>query len=658
MLVMEEREDQKARKVSDIKYISGAIKRKVEKKSPNKLALAAIFLLICVLVIAGVTFFRTISSKLSVFSDRQAVQPEAGADGINGFNLDAAKGKLGEVLDTLKQIFTGAGKSVAGAGNLAGEISGLSEDVRFLEANIVSLVLQKKGEDVISRLESISGHLKKMQEEESNFDVAVNALGSFASSSMNSYLSLKLDLLKSQKLVDSALLWLNSDSPHHILVMFQNPSEIRPAGGFLGSYADVFIQKGNIESFDIRDISDPDKVLETKTIPPKPLQALVKNWRAADSNWFFDFPQSAATVLKFVESSPLYADKQFFFDGAIAVSPKVIEDVLKITGPITVGGKTFTGDNFLLEIQKAVQAGQAKNISVSSGAQPTYPKGILKELGTAILEKLASMSGSVGNSFSGMAADWIDKKDTMMYFKDADLENFAVEYGTSGSVYEFSRNFMGDYIALVEANIGGGKSDMFVKRDVALESQINADGTVGDRVTITLDHQGNTSADWWYKIPDQVYVQLFVPPSSRLTNFTGGIAKEIASPIDYAKNGYAENPLVAEIKSSTENVFAYPVVSVHPELGKKVFSTWIRVKPGESKQLVFGYTHRLFLPPADGRTYDFIFEKQAGTERTYTFNLSAPPGFVFEENNLPTFEYESNDPSGRVLIQLTMKKIQ
>ena len=47
-----------------------------------------------------------------------------------------------------------------------------------------------------------------------------------------------------QKFLDAFIPWLSSPVPHHVLVMLQNPSEIRPAGGFLGSYADITIASG------------------------------------------------------------------------------------------------------------------------------------------------------------------------------------------------------------------------------------------------------------------------------------------------------------------------------------------------------------------------------------------------------------------------------
>ena len=96
-------------------------------------------------------------------------------------------------------------------------------------------------------------------------------------------------------------------APHHILVMLQNPSEIRPAGGFLGSYADVTIASGTITDISVHDIADVDMAFTQKIVPPKPLQLEVARLRPADANWFFDFPSSASKTISFFNESSLYS---------------------------------------------------------------------------------------------------------------------------------------------------------------------------------------------------------------------------------------------------------------------------------------------------------------------------------------------------------------
>ncbi|HMB17559.1 MAG TPA: DUF4012 domain-containing protein, partial [Candidatus Paceibacterota bacterium] len=54
--------------------------------------------------------------------------------------------------------------------------------------------------------------------------------------------------------LEGAVELFESKKPQHILLMFQNSSELRPAGGFLGSYGDLIIQNGQMKDLIVEDI--------------------------------------------------------------------------------------------------------------------------------------------------------------------------------------------------------------------------------------------------------------------------------------------------------------------------------------------------------------------------------------------------------------------
>jgi hypothetical protein len=127
--------------------------------------------------------------------------------------------------------------------------------------------------------------------------------------------------------------------------------------------------------------------------------------------------------------------------------------------------------------------------------------------------------------------------------------------------------------------------------------------------------------------------------------------------VNYAADGYSTDPLAAEIASSTQTLFGYPAVAEHGESGKEVFATWSKVSAGASTELSFDYTHRAFAAPAPGVGYQFVFEKQAGTDRSYSFEVDAPLGYQFAETGLPSWTYQSNNLPGRMTVDLTLEKI-
>jgi len=424
---------------------------------------------------------------------------------------------------------------------------------------------------------------------------------------------------------------------------------MRPGGGFIGSYADLTIKGGAIQGVSVHDVADVDAAFKSNIVPPVPLQLEGSRWRPADGNWFFDFPTSAAKTIQLFEQSNMYSTTSF--DAAIAISPKVIGDLLSVTGPVTIpnSSTTFTADNLTVQLQKIVQAGQA--------TAATYPKDVLRSLSRAIFQKLASSTPDEEQQFLSDASNWASNKDAMVYFKDADIENFVQSYGAGGEIDQTPQGFNGDYFALVNSDINSDKSELYIAQKVSYNATINSDGTVADHVIIDRKHTGNQSPYWWYQTTSQDYVQLFVPEGSSLDNETGGITKNVPAPINFSRQGYSADPLLLAIVSSTRQNFSYPNIASHEESGKEVFSAWSRTYAGASTELVFDYSHRLFTPPADGVHYQFIFERQSGATGDNKIEVDAPLGYVFAENGIASFTYESTSTPGRLIFDLTLQKL-
>ena len=130
----------------------------------------------------------------------------------------------------------------------------------------------------------------------------------------------------------------------------------------MGSYADITMNNGRIKDINVDDIYRPDKFLALKIIPPKQLQGMTGTWGARDANWFFNFPDSAKKIMQFIEESSVYKNPGIKFQGVIAVNIKVIQDILRATGPIELPEYKLTLDNknFLNEVQYQVEAGRDK----------------------------------------------------------------------------------------------------------------------------------------------------------------------------------------------------------------------------------------------------------------------------------------------------------
>lgn len=523
--------------------------------------------------------------------------------------------------------------------NLAGDLPVLSLELEEIIENWPELVLTGKGEELIGRLKEIRSRLQSIYDVNERLR-ELSGLSLWSGEDISAQVSI-IDFID---FTDRLITWLDSAEPRKILILLQNPSELRPGGGFVGSYAEVELRRGSFDKIEVKDINDSDRDSPLKVIPPRELQLITKRWRAADANWFFDFSYSAQKILELFKDGEKY-------DAVFGVSAGVLEDALRIAGPVELKDKGLVlgAENFLIELQKQVQIGQAE------GAD--FPKEILSEFMPLVLEKIVSMDAVARNEFVNKLIGRTKIKDIQVYFKDRELQKFFENLGVAGRVFQIPGIWNGDYLAVVFGNVGGGKSDIYMKEKLFLQSQINSDGTLFNHLVISRKHAGEESKYSWYRMPNQGYLRVLVPQDAKLTYSNGGMTKNIKPPVNYSKDGYFQDALVAAMENNRVQSAEFPEIEFFSESGKKVFGTWIKTDLGKTSELIFDYSRRLPVLPKDGVEYEFVFERQSGASGEYFFQISAPIGFRFRENNLPVFEYNSSNPPGTLILKLTLEKI-
>ena len=227
----------------------------------------------------------------------------------------------------------------------------------------------------------------------------------------------------------------------------------------------------------VRDVNEVSTVSGRRVIPPKPLQAIATRWRLADANWFFDFPESAAHALDFLRESDLYRDASSSIEVVAAVSPGVAKDVLSLLGPIsTRTAGAIDAENILMRIQGEVQGARA--------AKKPAPKEIVGEAAFALIEKLRTLPEKEKGEFFAMLPRWIREGDVKFYSQNAAIQAIVSRYDADGAQFVLPDRFSGDYLSVVLANIGGEKTDLFMKQRVMLESFIDETGVVKNALTI------------------------------------------------------------------------------------------------------------------------------------------------------------------------------
>lgn len=550
-----------------------------------------------------------------------------------------------KVIPILKEIPEAFQKLQALTQSLLAVNAGISN----LEENGLKMVLGDEG-DLITTLKDIKTNLDSLDTIGRDLRNKASKLGALPADFDANYLSLTTELSKARDGVASLVGLLDSSEEKHLLVIFENPSEIRPGGGFVGSYADVTFAGGKIRKIDVNDIYYPDKFLKAKFVPPLELQALTIDWGARDANWFFDFPVSAERIIQFLEASPVYGNAKIKFAGVVALNIRVVEDLLKATGPIEVKEyKLVLNDlNFLKQVQYEVEAGRDKK----PGANP---KKILSVITPILTERLKSLNESDRKDILHAFGYRLSNKDIKVFMRDVSLQKFASQYGASGEVMSLPYRFSGDYLAVVNANVSGGKSDAFMKQSIFLSSSIGDDGTVTDNLVVKRAHKGAKEKESWYRAVNQNFIKIFTHPDSHLEALSGNTPKKISPRLNYDKAGYLRDINLKAIEDTREGLEKYGA-ETFKESGRKVFATWFNVAAGKTGELNLSYSGQARVNVAEDTKYQFIFEKQSGVESNFQYNLEAPNGFTFEETKSQIFHYETDELPSRLIINLTLKK--
>ncbi len=389
------------------------------------------------------------------------------------------------------------------------------------------------------------------------------------------------------------------------LLVFQNNSELRASGGFLGSYALVDIRDGKIRNLEVPGGGsyDTEGGMNVRVVAPKPLWLVNPLWHFWDANWWPDWPTTAKNLMWFYEKSDGPT-----VDGVISVTSTVIEKLLEITGPIDLTaeyGLMIDSNNFWETVQKIVEQknlaktnpeaiiGVPATSTVLQSALPlkqgltensaNKPKKIIGDLMAKILEILPQKLNK-GNLVKILALfeDSLAEKQVLFYFTDPSLENEVAKRNWSGEIKDTNR----DYLLVVNTNIAGQKSDRKMTEKIEHFSEVAEDGSITDTVKITRTHAGIKNEPLT-GVRNVDWLRVYVPQGSELLLADGFRAPdneyfdEKPDPNwEENQNLEKENRALIEENSGTK---------VYIENNKTVFANWVMVDPGESVIITIKY---------------------------------------------------------------------
>jgi Protein of unknown function (DUF4012) len=341
------------------------------------------------------------------------------------------------------------------------------QDISDLDAQLLKPTASgQQGQVLLSLLGQMGTSLTKIQGELQQADSAARSVdASLVPAGQRTTFLKAIDTIHSglvgieefQKLVPVLTEILGGNGVRTYLIEQVNPAELRPGGGFIGSYSVLKADHGAItlvasgNSYELVP-SRPSPGQRGYVAPPGPLHEFVPtaSWSFVDSNFFPDFPSNAKAAEQFVVpqlKTPV--------DAVIAMDYYTVAAMLKVTGPMAVPGYPITvnADNIVpLLIQYDLEQGYTH-------------KAILGAIAGPLFQRVLTVPPGQWPNLITTLSDLVTHRNLQVYFNDPAAQAEMDRFGWTGTL---NPTHAVDYMMETEANLGGTKANYFVNRSYTL----------------------------------------------------------------------------------------------------------------------------------------------------------------------------------------------
>lgn len=420
-------------------------------------------------------------------------------------------------------------------------------------------------------------------------------------------------------ILETAPYLLGKDKPIKYLLLFQNEAELRPTGGFLTGYAVIEVNKGKISTLQSDDIYKLDEKFPKKIPAPEPIKKYHPNvpyWYMRDQNLSPDFRSSMDT---FMANYDLTGSPKV--DGVIAVTTKVLVDLLKVTGKIGVPGfGNFSAENdprcncpsAFYELQMLAGSEEPVIWDSISGKIILAPanygnrKLFLGPVMYSVLQNVMAQPKSKFPELFNTILSLISGKQILMYSFDPAAQSAVEAFNMAGRVKEVPPGE--DYLMVVDTNFSGGKTNIWVRYEASQNIEISSDGTVTKTLTLnyTNPQEGSVTIESGRRLNGMFrdWVRVYVPKGSTLIE----------------SKGFETGEAVGE------------------DLGKTTFEGFFTLAPLNVKSITLKYK----LPFKIKSPYKLLVQKQGGAKDfTYKTKINGKnqPEFILNADSEHAFVY-------------------
>ena len=383
------------------------------------------------------------------------------------------------------------------------------------------------------------------------------------------------------------------------LVLAEDPAELRPTGGFAGTYGILGFKDGRIVERFFHDIYQLDLKPDLPyVLPPEGLKShLLGNfsWQLADANWSPDLPTSAQDAIRLYTLESGDAN----VDGVIVVTTYALDHLLNVIGPVEVP-----------EYSTIVHPGETTLTTLALTRKPLTPdvnrKQFLDTFAGHILDRLFTLPPSSWVSLLTEFQTVGDQRLAGIWLKDPTAQALVATSSWGGAV----RQDAGDYLFVVDSNVApASKYNLVVTRTTDLDVKIDQYGNALNTLQLSWQNDSAKAGEPYASLRSYstgtgaiygTYVRVLTPDRSRLQSVSGGTLVPITGP-----------EVVTQEAGRTE--FAN-YLSVLPGLGKLSYQ-WVSPYPASVEDGV--------------GSYSLVVQKQSGmTPEPVTLHINVPDGSI------------------------------
>jgi hypothetical protein len=370
-----------------------------------------------------------------------------------------------------------------------------------------------------------------------------------------------------------------------LLLLFANNMEIRPGGGFIGSFGILKTHYFGMKDLQILDVYDADGQLTAHITPPNPIRDYLNqpHWFLRDSAFFPDFYDTYQQATFFLQKELGLSS----WNGAALITTSAVKNIIGAYDTLLLPDykEKITKDNFYIKTQFYAE----HDFFPGSTQKKSFLSSLIKQL----LSQTETVNPLL---LSSAIVEGFDQKNMVLFINNERVQKSLDELYWSGRLAtpycpnsEIS-NCYADFQYALDANMGVNKTNFFVDRLYDVQTSVDESGLISTHLTITYSNNSLSGV------------------------FPGGTYK------NYFQVLLPADSLVNSIKVDDQQISSYD-----SETGKnKVIGFLLEILPQQKKSVSISYSSTMKFKKGKA-TYQLVIQKQIGAQSNDVhFSLKLP----------------------------------